>query len=317
MRTFMTQPENRWQTIKSIWRDPNNRWLYALVGFICGALSTFFFTTESQTLSSLFPEAAGIFFTVVFIDALYRRNAEETEIRRLIRQMRSRHNYLALQALEQLGERVSTGAVRGKSFAFADLTGAYIADADCYKTNFFHTRLIGGTVSHSNCASANFEMCDLTASTLSRTNFANSCFRGATIIHANVDNCDFEEANFYNFNRNLPPETPIQVTFGSSRFDKCDFRHAWLRHSNFIFCSMKLADLEFADMKFTEGNIDFTDANLERVKFQAAYLPMSTLPDGSVWTEETDLERFTNPKHPDFWRSDNPDSPAYRGKTNH
>jgi len=26
------------------------------------------------------------------------------------------------------------------------------------------------------------------------------------------------------------------------------------------------------------------------------------------------LARFTDPNHPDFWRSDNPHSPAYRGK---
>jgi hypothetical protein len=39
----------------------------------------------------------------------------------------------------------------------------------------------------------------------------------------------------------------------------------------------------------------------------------TTLPDGSHWTPLTDMRRFTNPDHPNFWRSDDPDSPAYRG----
>jgi hypothetical protein len=35
-----------------------------------------------------------------------------------------------------------------------------------------------------------------------------------------------------------------------------------------------------------------------------------------MWTPGTDIARFTDPAHTDFWRSDNPDSPAYRGRDN-
>ncbi len=41
------------------------------------------------------------------------------------------------------------------------------------------------------------------------------------------------------------------------------------------------------------------------------------MPDGKkidgvgVYSE---IERFTNPEHPDFWRSDDPKSPAYQGQ---
>ena len=43
---------------------------------------------------------------------------------------------------------------------------------------------------------------------------------------------------------------------------------------------------------------------------------LSALPDESKATAETDaaaLARFTEPEDPDFWRSDNPMSPAYQG----
>jgi len=33
-----------------------------------------------------------------------------------------------------------------------------------------------------------------------------------------------------------------------------------------------------------------------------------------MWTPGIDLERFTDLDHPDFWRSDDPASPAYRSK---
>jgi hypothetical protein len=39
----------------------------------------------------------------------------------------------------------------------------------------------------------------------------------------------------------------------------------------------------------------------------------TTLPDGTKWTLDADVARFNDPDHPEFWRSDDPSSPAYRG----
>jgi DNA-binding NtrC family response regulator len=44
-----------------------------------------------------------------------------------------------------------------------------------------------------------------------------------------------------------------------------------------------------------------------------ANLQMASLPDGTNWTPDTGMARFTDPEHPEFWRSDDPGSPAYRG----
>jgi uncharacterized protein YjbI with pentapeptide repeats len=49
------------------------------------------------------------------------------------------------------------------------------------------------------------------------------------------------------------------------------------------------------------------DANLQRailiaVNLQEAYMDEdTTLPDGTKWTPDTDMARFTDPGHPDFW----------------
>jgi hypothetical protein len=50
--------------------------------------------------------------------------------------------------------------------------------------------------------------------------------------------------------------------------------------------------------------------NLEGTRFDETTI----LPDGTHWIPETDMRRFTDPNHPNFWRSDDPRSPAYRTK---
>lgn len=57
-------------------------------------------------------------------------------------------------------------------------------------------------------------------------------------------------------------------------------------------------------------------ANLQDAGLFQAKLDESTiLPDGTNWTPETDMSRFTDPNHPNFWRSGDRYSPAYRGIT--
>ena len=45
-------------------------------------------------------------------------------------------------------------------------------------------------------------------------------------------------------------------------------------------------------------------ANLCGARLRGAKLDGATLPDGSEWTPETDMARFTDLTHPDFWCSD-------------
>ncbi|MCA9904034.1 MAG: pentapeptide repeat-containing protein, partial [Anaerolineae bacterium] len=74
------------------------------------------------------------------------------------------------------------------------------------------------------------------------------------------------------------------------------------------------ADLSGAELNSTNLaqavliNANLADALFVDVTFDAS----TTLPDGTHWTPDTDLSRFTDPDHPQFWRSDNPVSPAYR-----
>jgi uncharacterized protein YjbI with pentapeptide repeats len=53
-------------------------------------------------------------------------------------------------------------------------------------------------------------------------------------------------------------------------------------------------------------------ANLRRADLRGAVLKRANLdeftilPDGTKWTPDTDMARFTDPDHPDFWRPEEP-----------
>ena len=87
---------------------------------------------------------------------------------------------------------------------------------------------------------------------------------------------------------------------------------AWLTGQEGI---LKGADLSLANLARTnlekanlEGtNLSFAtliNANLKDARFSI----QTILPDGSRWTPKTDMRRFTDPRHIDFWYADDDDS---------
>ncbi|MCI0708858.1 MAG: pentapeptide repeat-containing protein [Chloroflexi bacterium] len=71
------------------------------------------------------------------------------------------------------------------------------------------------------------------------------------------------------------------------------------------FSQMEWFDTDFFGAHFIEPNFcgalllnaNFRNAILERATFDEH----TTLPDGSNWTPDTDMNRFTDPDHPFFW----------------
>ena len=72
------------------------------------------------------------------------------------------------------------------------------------------------------------------------------------------------------------------------------------------FSEREWFDVSFAGAHFVEP--DFRGAMLLNADFCNAVLVQptfdehTTLPDGSNWTPDTDIERFTDPNHPFFWQ---------------
>ena len=82
-----------------------------------------------------------------------------------------------------------------------------------------------------------------------------------------------------------------------------------LRGVNFWQSNLAGADLRNADLR----GANLTEADLNGANVSGMQSDQTTvLPDGTTWSQDTDWDRFTDSAHPDFWRSDNPDSPAYQ-----
>jgi uncharacterized protein YjbI with pentapeptide repeats len=62
--------------------------------------------------------------------------------------------------------------------------------------------------------------------------------------------------------------------------------------------NLESTDLRVSNMKGT----DLSGAYLHKANLRDAIFDMTTrLPDGSAWLHDTDMDRFTDPGHPQFW----------------
>lgn len=132
--------------------------------------------------------------------------------------------------------------------------------------------------------------------------------RGRRLADADLSGVDFEGANLRGANL-------MRANLEDANLSFTDLRGAKLSRAN-MKADLWLADLQ--DTLLINVNLEGASllaANLQGAKLDGASFNTDThLPDKTYWTPETDMTRFTDPEHPDFWRSDEDWSPAYRGK---
>jgi membrane protein implicated in regulation of membrane protease activity len=179
-------------------------------------------------------QLASIAVTVMILDRLIQRRETRRDKERLIRQMGSKDNNLALQAVEELRAQgwLYDGSLQGAKLYGANLQKATLAGVNLQGANLFLAEL-----------------------------------QGSRLVGANLQ------------------ETTLSGTN--------------LREAELIFAELQGARLNGADLE---------DAILEATVFDEKTL----LPDDTNWKTGADLTRFTDPSRPNFWRSSNPSSPAYR-----
>lgn len=108
---------------------------------------------------------------------------------------------------------------------------------------------------------------------------------------------------------NLANANLIKTDFYKGSLEGANLFKAKLHNANFAFANLEGADFICADL--TGANLE--SANLEGALFYHPNQSPAILPDGKLWTPETDMRRFTDHTHPDFWRSQDPESAAYIG----
>ena len=138
-----------------------------------------------------------------------------------------------------------------------------------------------GATKDGSLVSVNLEGAHLTGVRLGRANLRNS----------RMDFADFSSGHLY-----------FADLFGAD-MSGSDLRGTVLTGANLHHTDLVAAKLQGALM----SEADMTYCKLDNAVFDET----TQLPDKSNWSPTTDMGRFTNPKHPNFWRSEMPESPAY------
>lgn len=122
--------------------------------------------------------------------------------------------------------------------------------------------------------------------------FEEGLLKGANLQFANLQGADFQFANLQ------------RTDLSYANLQKADFTQADLRGANLVMANLRGATLLHTNL----AGANLTMANLREVgREQDYFVPirfdsMTILPDGTKWTQETDIRRFVDPEHPNFWK---------------
>ncbi|MBN1284079.1 MAG: pentapeptide repeat-containing protein [Anaerolineae bacterium] len=214
--------------------------------------------------------------------------AKEQLKRDLIAKMSSGVNDVAVAAAEELRRHGwhSDGSLGGEKFPNAGLQDASLSGFDFEKAHLI---------------SANLQRSCLIGANLQGVYAANADLRKATLISA-----ELREAE-------LPCARLDGADLTCAKLQRADLYRAYLLGVRLHFVNLQGAKLNLAHLQ----GADFREANLQDVElFHAEFDNTTILPDGTKWTLDTNMARFTDPYYPKFWRSDRSNSPAYQSNDN-
>ena len=154
------------------------------------------------------------------------------------------------------------GSLQGVDLAHANLENADLSRALLTNANLLMANLVGAKLDASRLDFANLAGANLTNARMHEASLKGSSLRAAKLNRAILQGVDFAEADL---------ETASLV-------------NANLRNSRLIGVRFERADLLHADIE------------------DAVFDESTVLPDGMRWTRNTDLTRYTDPSHPNFWR---------------
>jgi uncharacterized protein YjbI with pentapeptide repeats len=186
--------------------------------------------------------------------------------------------------------------LKGSNLSYVDLRDAILERARLEKCDFYRANLAGANLRGSNITSTSFMDANLRGAILSAAHTSNISFlmaraQRAEMYHIYLKQADLQEADLH-----------------GAYMQRATLSKALLRDTNLAKANLEGASLDSAKMI----NANLTDANVT-----GAYFDKNTiLPDAQFlrfgdngypiydkyWTPDTDMARYTNPNHPEFWQ---------------
>lgn len=266
--------DHKWNTTVAIWRG--NAWLFGVAGWLLGLLTlpalSLITADAANLLGSLVPEAVGIMFTVAVIERFNRqreaRRQREEALRRIIREMASPSAEDGARAAREALDRgmLTDGSLRGADLRRANLSGV---------------NLEGAVLSGADAKGADFS-----STNLKHVNLSEADMKGVNLSGANVYQADLRRAQLWD--ANLSAAALHGSDLRGAALGRADLRGTDLRGVNLAGANLKGATLD--------ENTTLPDSPPARRRSRGGHT--------RTWTPTTDMTRYTDPNHPDFWQPD-------------
>lgn len=300
----MTTPstfDRRWQQITLVWQRYLLEYrMLVIVALIVAGLWVFGSNGLSLLddmlgyVTNVFTEALSIIVTVLVLDRLNERRADqraEAALKEdLVRRAGGVANTFALDAVEELRRR---GWLSGDAslLAGATLNGANLAAARLREANLSGVDLVAANLSNANLVGANLQ-----GASLWRVNLRGAKVRYADCTDANLVGADMREVDLRNVT--FAASTLVQANLAGAHCRDATFEGADLRKANLVGATW-ITSATFDERTLLPDAIPQTDRRgrtLRNADGQASYVA------GSYWSPQTDMTRYTNPEHPQFWQ---------------
>ena len=300
---------DRWEEIQQIHHD--NHSLYQMLGGVLLVaiglvIGNILFSGDEGYATNLFTEALSLGATVFVLNLLAKQREERTLKKRLIQQLGSSFNIIALTALEELWSRgwLQDGSLRGVDLSRADLRGADLGKANLTGVQFFsrryghvhfdeHTRLPDETFWQEDNPITDIERYTnpdhpeywqgfgLHEANLARRDYTAANLRGADMFGCNLWNAQLIRAN-------LQHAILIRARLRNTNLTGANLINAELDYADLRQANLMGADFSGADMQ----GVDLEGAELSGAKLDGARLVGAILPNSEKYQPGMDMSVF-------------------------
>jgi uncharacterized protein YjbI with pentapeptide repeats len=275
----------------------NFGWIvFVLIGLSLGFV---LFGPEDGFTTNVYTEAISIVITVVIVNRLVIQREQNEARQRLARQAGSRVREIAVMAVDELRQR---GWLEGPYglLRYQNISGVNLAGAELSRADLYGTTLVGANLEKAHLFDANLTYSDLSGANLTEANLEQACLRKATLRQAKMIKAQLKDT--YLINADLSSAQLPEAILSRANLRGAELRDANLYSSNMV--EANLAETNLTSANLLGANLrraNLTGASLQGSNFFKALLEGAILPDGSKWTPETNMARFTDLNHPDFW----------------
>ncbi len=178
-----------------------------------------------------------------------------------------------LHELEQLTRQLGSGVNEVAKHAAEELRAeGWLTDGTMQESDLRVANLEDAKLWEADLQGVNLQWARLKRANLNRTVLVGANLMQANLQAAKLAGADLRQANLV-----------------EAKLYRVNFHGAQLNHADLTGAHLEGARFEDADL----SDAILTNAMLDE---------LTTLPDGAKWASGVDLTRFTDPKHPNFWR---------------